>query len=117
MSHVLQAVDKLTADMQELREYTRENNKVVNAMLHRFELNDEQFSKNDQRFEKQNQQFDQRFEKHNQRFEKHNQQFEKHNQRFQKQQVQMNQLIQVVQKDQELRDAQFKFLVEEIKRS
>jgi len=59
MSNTLKAVDKLTADMQELREYTRENNKIVNSILHRLEENDERFEKIDKRFEK----IDKRFER------------------------------------------------------
>lgn len=57
LSNVMMAVDKLTADMQELREYTRENNKVVNAILHKLDDHAEQFQKNDERFAKHDQMF------------------------------------------------------------
>ncbi|MFY0599407.1 MAG: hypothetical protein JXR03_07025 [Cyclobacteriaceae bacterium] len=52
VSNTLRAVDKLTADMQDLREYTIENNKVVNSILHKLDEHSEQFEKNDKRLDR-----------------------------------------------------------------
>ncbi|MEQ8237714.1 MAG: hypothetical protein RIA69_00810 [Cyclobacteriaceae bacterium] len=100
MSNTLKAVDKLTADMQELREYTRENNKVVNSILHRLEENDERFEKVDKRFEK----VDRRFEKIDKRFEKIDK-------RFERQDELLKSIVNEMSAERKLNEARFEFVI------
>lgn len=45
MANTLTAVDKLTADMDEFRNYAYENTKVVNSLLRKMDDRDEEFKK------------------------------------------------------------------------
>ncbi len=86
VANTLRAVDKLTADMQELRAYTLENNKVVNAILRKLDDDTEQLKKNDE-------------------------QFKKNDERFKKAEERIDKILEEMASDRKLRDAQFEFLL------
>ncbi len=45
LSNTLRAIDKFHADMEVFRDYTTENNKVVNSILHKLDEHSESFGK------------------------------------------------------------------------
>ncbi len=57
MANLTRNVDRLSADMEEFKNYAYENNKVVNSILHKLDDHAEQFDKVLERLESRDEQF------------------------------------------------------------
>lgn len=86
MANLTRNVDRLEEKMERLEEYTWENNKVVNSILHKLDDHAEQFERNDQRFQKSDK-------------------------RFEVQEKMLEGILNEMSEDRKLRDAQFEFLL------
>ena len=96
MANTMKAVDKLTADMQEFREYAHENNKVVNSLLRKMDDRDEEFRKFEERQEKYWKEQNKKWEDQNKKWEDQNKKWDEQSKRWEKQDKINDQMIQTL---------------------
>lgn len=114
MSNLTRNVDKLSADMSELRQYVLDNNQVVNSILRKLDDHSEMFERNDEHFKKMDKRFEKnevRFKKMDERFEKNDERFRKMDERFEKHEQILSKMMDEMTAERKLRDAQFEYLL------
>ena len=104
LSNTLRAVDKLSEDMQIIKDYTVQNNKVVNELIRKTDDMAEHFANSENRFNKMFEESDRRTKEFEKKFEQSEKKFEQSDKKFEESDKRFERIIQELVNDRKQRE-------------